>query len=59
MGEKLISKNHLTPAPTCFTFKVSLKNQQKSGNDFGEVSEWGKVWNKVKSTFEVSMQKNY
>ncbi len=39
MGEKLISKNHLTPAPTSFSFEVSLNNQQKSGNDFGKVSE--------------------
>jgi hypothetical protein len=36
MGEKLISKNHLTPAPTYFSFEVSLKNQQKSGNDLGK-----------------------
>jgi hypothetical protein len=28
----------LTPAPTFFSFKVSLKNQQKSENDFGKVS---------------------
>jgi hypothetical protein len=31
MGEKLISKNHLIPAHTYFSFEVSLKNQQKSG----------------------------
>jgi hypothetical protein len=37
MGEKLISKNHLTPAHICFSFEVSLKNQQNLGNDFGEV----------------------
>jgi hypothetical protein len=39
MGGKLISKNHLIPAPTYFSFEISLKNQQKSGNDFGKVSE--------------------
>jgi hypothetical protein len=59
MGKKLISKNHLTPAPTSFSFEVLLKNQQKSGNDFRKVSEWGKTWNMVKSTIEVSMQKHY
>jgi hypothetical protein len=59
MGEKLISKNHLTPAPTFFSFEISLKNQQKSGNDFRKVSKWFKIWNMVKSTIEVSMQKNY
>jgi hypothetical protein len=41
MGKKLISKNHLTLAPTSFSFEVLLKNQQKSGNDFRKVSEWG------------------
>jgi hypothetical protein len=56
MGEKLISKNHLTPAPT-FSFEVSLKNPQKSGNDFRKVSKWLKTWNMVKSNIEVSMQK--
>jgi hypothetical protein len=59
MGEKLISKNHLTPAPTCFAFEVSLKNQQNSGNDFGKVSEWDKTRNMVKAIVEVSMQKHY
>jgi hypothetical protein len=59
MEKKLISKNHLTPAPTSFSFEVSLKNQQKSGNDFRKVSEWGETWNTVKSTIEVSMQKHY
>jgi hypothetical protein len=34
MGKKLISKNHLTPALTSFSFEVSLKNKKKSGNDF-------------------------
>jgi hypothetical protein len=48
MGEKLISKNHLTPAPDKFLFGFSLKNQQKSENDFGKVSEWSKAWNMVK-----------
>ncbi len=48
MRKKLISKNHLTPAPL-----PSLKNQQKSRNDFGKVWEWGKIWNIVKSTIEV------
>ncbi len=38
MGKKLISKNHLNPALTSFSFEVSLKNQQKSGNDFRKVS---------------------
>jgi hypothetical protein len=28
----------LTPAPTFFSFEVSLKNQQKSENDFRKVS---------------------
>jgi hypothetical protein len=55
MGEKLISKNHLTPAPISFPFEVSLKNQQKLENDFGKVSEWGKTWNIVKSTIEILM----
>jgi hypothetical protein len=59
MGEKLISKNHLTPAPDYFLFGFSLKNQQKSENDFGKVSEWSKAWNMVKSTVEVLMQKHY
>jgi hypothetical protein len=43
----------LTPAPASFSFEVSLRNQQKSGNDFGKVWEWGKIWNIVKSTIEV------
>jgi hypothetical protein len=38
MGKKLISKNHLTPAPISFSFEVLLKNQQKSGNDIRKVS---------------------
>jgi hypothetical protein len=59
MGKKLSSKNHLTPAPTSFSFEVLLKNQQKSGNGFRKVSEWGKTWNMVKLTIEVSMQKHY
>jgi hypothetical protein len=59
MGEILISKNHLTPASTCFTFEVWFKSQQKSGDDFGKVSEWGKTWNMVKSTIQISMQKHY
>jgi hypothetical protein len=37
MGKKIISKNHLTPAPTSFSFEDLLKNQQKSGNDFRKV----------------------
>jgi hypothetical protein len=47
MGEKLISKNHLTPAPTSFSFNISLKNQQKSGNDFRKVSKWFKKHNQI------------
>jgi hypothetical protein len=31
MGEKLISKNHLTPAPASFSLKVSLKNKKNQG----------------------------
>jgi hypothetical protein len=45
MGKKLISKNDLTPALTSFSFEVSLKNQQKRGNDFRKVSKWFKTWN--------------
>jgi hypothetical protein len=47
MGKNLILKNHLTPAPTSFSFEVWLKNQQKSGNDFRKVSKWFKTWNMV------------
>jgi hypothetical protein len=47
MRKKLISKNHLTTAPTFFSFEVSLKNQQKPGNDFRKVSKWFKTWNMV------------
>jgi hypothetical protein len=39
IGEKLISKNYLNSAPTSFSFEHSPKNQQKSENDFGKVSE--------------------
>jgi hypothetical protein len=28
MGKKLNSKNHLTLAPTSFSFEISLKNQR-------------------------------
>jgi hypothetical protein len=59
MGKKLDSKNYLTPAPHWNSFMVSLKNRQKSGNDFGKVSKWYLTWNIVKSTMEVSMQKHY
>jgi hypothetical protein len=38
VGKKLISKNDLTPALTSFSFEASLKNQQKSENDFRKVS---------------------
>jgi hypothetical protein len=45
MGKKLISKNHLIPAPPPFLLR--LKNQQKSRNDFRKVSKWFKTWNMV------------
>jgi hypothetical protein len=48
-----------TPDPHSNSFVVSLKNRQKSGNDFGKVSKWYLTSNIVKSTIEVSMQKHY
>jgi hypothetical protein len=47
MEKKLISKNHLTPASTSFSFEALLKNQQKSGNDLSNVSKWFKTCNMV------------
>jgi hypothetical protein len=47
MGKKLISKNHLTPRPTSFSYDVSLKNKKKSWSDFRKVSKWLKTWNVV------------
>jgi len=37
MREKSISKNHLTQAPDQFLFGISLKDQQKYGNDSWKV----------------------
>jgi hypothetical protein len=36
MGEKLISKNHLTPAPTSFSLKFRLKINKNQGMILGK-----------------------
>jgi hypothetical protein len=36
MGKKLISKNHLTPRPTSFSYDVSLKNKKNHGVILGK-----------------------
>jgi hypothetical protein len=46
MEKKLISKNHLTPALTSFSFEISLRNQQNQGMIL-EKFQWFKNWNIV------------
>jgi hypothetical protein len=41
MGEKLISKNYLTPTPTTISFEVSLKNQGMISGKFQSGSRPG------------------
>jgi hypothetical protein len=57
MGEKFISKNHLTLAPYFFSgFRSKIgKNKKMILGKF----EWGKTWNMVKSKIEISIQKYY